>query len=87
MKDRQKFAEALNTLADIHGRPLTKLAIEAYWIAFADNTDEEVLAAMRKANATAEFMPPPARILKLIPRRKTRLELAQEAEVATWRNR
>jgi hypothetical protein len=87
VKDRQKFLIALNTLSDLHRQPLTELAIEAYWVALAEYTDDEVAAAITSSLSTFEFMPTPAGLAKLIPRRKTRMELAQDAEAASWRDR
>ena len=64
--DKKEFARLIHMLATTFRVDATEDLAEAYWIALSDQTLGEIKFACEKAMKTSEFMPAPARLIKLI---------------------
>lgn len=63
MKNREAFATALAVLGNTYDRKLTGPAIEGYWIALSDLSEDEFARATKKALSASKFMPSPSELL------------------------
>jgi hypothetical protein len=63
MTKRQTFATTIAVLFAAYDKPLTDLAVEAYWLALERLDPTELATVMRRALAEAKFMPTPSELL------------------------
>lgn len=60
MTKRQAFATSMAVLFAAFDKPLSDLAVEAYWLVLSDFSEEQLRYALKRSLETAAFMPPPA---------------------------
>src|SRR5690349_19358502 len=66
MTNREAFVTALAVLGATFDRKLSAPAVEGYWLALSDLTEDDFKAAMKRALAECKFMPSPSELLAFV---------------------
>ena len=82
MTNREAFVTALAVLGATFDRKLTAPAIEGYWLALSDLTEDEFKLVMKRAVVECKFMPAPSELLTFArPRRDPAVDALQAWQV------
>lgn len=80
MKDKVKFVERITALSEIHGRELSKPAIEIYAQSLNGLEDEDIFRALETLIRSSSFFPKPHDIIELIQGK------ASDAPLLAWQS-
>jgi hypothetical protein len=70
MTNREAFVTALAVLGATFDRKLSAPAVEGYWLALSDLTEDDFKAAMKRALIECKFMPSPGELLAFAGKKK-----------------